>query len=57
MCKVYMNMKRVYNNPVTEVTLMNVCSVLCASGEPVSSAPVLTVPGSGDKGTPKLAAF
>lgn len=50
-------MKRVYNNPVTEVTLMNVCSVLCASGEPVSSAPVLTVPGSGDKGTPKLAAF
>lgn len=57
MCKVYKNMKKVYNNPVTEVTLMNACSVLCASGDVPSSAPSLTVPGSGDKANPKTAAF
>lgn len=35
-------MKKVYNNPVTEVTLLNACSVLCASGDS-SSAPKLHV--------------
>jgi len=50
-------MKKVYNNPVTEVTMMHACSVLCASGDQQNNAPVLTIPGSGDKGTPKTAAF
>lgn len=57
MSKVYKIMKKVYINPITEITSMNASTVLCASGEPVSSAPVLTVPGSGDKGNPKTAAY
>ena len=50
-------MKKVYNNPVTEVTIMKACSVLCASGDQQNNAPVLTIPGSGEKGNPKMAAY
>lgn len=57
MSKVYKIMKKVYINPITEITSMNASTVLCASGDPVSSAPVLTVPGSGDKENPKTAAY
>ncbi len=48
-------MKKIYNIPVTEVTLINACSILCASGDTPNNAPVLTT--TGDKEKPKTAAF
>jgi len=50
-------MKKMYNNPVTEVTLIKACSVLSGSGDQVNNAPSLTVTGTEGKANPKTAAF